>query len=197
MTGLFFASILAGIIIAAPFGPAGALVADAGLIRDRIKLRSTIFAAALGNGLIAFLVSFFASPAKIFFEKYENIFFAAGGVFLIVLGAFMFRGASLSVLPIKKTASAAAVFFIIILHPGNIAAFIFVTAFLSMKFLFFSDHRLVFVSGITIGAFFAFGLAGALFWMLSEKAEKYMRQIRYGLAGFIVVTGIFLIIKSF
>jgi len=197
MTGLFFASVLAGIIAGAPFGAAGAMVADAALVHDRTRLNATVGAAVAGDSLLAFLISFASSPVKTFLHEYENIFFISAGTAIIVLGAFVWRLASASDPSAVRTAGPVSVFFVTLLHPGSIATFLIITALFAMHFPVFMDHRVVFALGIAAGSFCVFGSVGVLFWMIRTRAEKYLRHFRRCLAAMIALAGVYLLVKGF
>ena len=198
MIGLFFASILAGFIAGAPFGAAGALVADAALIHNRRRIGATIMAAALGDSLLAFIVSFASNPIRDLFTEYENIFFIIAGAVILLLGiALWIVAMHSSAMSIGGATGPVSVFFITLLHPGSIATFLLITALFSMHFKAFSDHRFFFASGIAIGSLCAFSPVGILFWVLSRKAEKYVRHLRCGLAAMLLFVGLYLLSKGF
>jgi MFS family permease len=211
MIGLFFASILAGIIAGAPFGAAGAMVADAALIHDKQRLKATIFAAVAGDTILAFLISFASSPVKGFLQANEPAFYMIAGTAIIMLGVFLGvivkvqHKSETSLKTIKKTSThsngqvsgPASVFFITLLHPGSIATFLVITAVFSMTFPVFRHHRIIFVSGIAIGSLCAFSPVGILFWMLRRKAKKHIKQLRYGLAAVLCLAGMYLLVNGF
>jgi threonine/homoserine/homoserine lactone efflux protein len=202
---LFLFSIIAGIILAAPFGPAGAMVADAALLHDRRRLEMTVAGAVAGSACLAFFISMAAEPAKAFLDDHERFFYFSAGAVIIILGILMafaayrskkkkesspFKGAKLG-------ASLVGVFFITVFHPGSIAAFLFLTAFFAMRFSFFSDHRALFTAGIAMGSLMAFGPVGVLFWIVRDRAEKFVFHIRCGLAAIIGVAGAYCLSRGF
>jgi len=210
MIELFFASVIAGIVSGAPFGVAGALVADAALAHNRKRLDMIILAAVAGNGLLAFFVSLGAGPIKLFFEKYESLCFLIAGMAVIILALFLGVGTALSregtVRPpeahgrsrriIGHAAPAVGVFIITLLHPGSIATFLFLTAFFSLKFSGFIAHKPLFAAGIAVGSFFAFSPVGLLFWTIRKKADGFVRYFRYGLAVMLGGVGVYLLAWS-
>lgn len=197
MIGLIFASILAGIIAGAPFGAAGALVADAALAQERKRLNLTILSAVSGDSILAFLVSFASSPVKAFLQEYEKIFFLIAGIVIIMLGFYLWKMVTFKGSHTLKAAGPVSVFFITLFHPGSIATFLFIVALFSMHFPVFKNHRLIFALGIAIGSFCVFSATGALFWILRKKAENFVHQFRYGLAAMLGLTGAYLLTKSF
>ena len=197
MIGLFFASVLAGIVAGAPFGAAGALVADAALVHDVGRLKATILAVVAGDSLLAFLLSLASSPVKTFLKEYEAVFFMAAGGAIIIMGFIIWRTATFQDVSIGKIAGPLSVFFITLCHPGSIATFLFIVALFSMHFPAFKDHRSVFMGGIAVGSFCVFSPVGILFWMLRKKAERFVRRLRYGLAGMLAIAGAYLLIKGF
>lgn len=198
MIGLLFASILAGFIAGAPFGAAGALVADAALIHNRRRIGATIMAAAAGDSILAFIVSFASIPIRDLFTEYEGFFFIIAGAVIFLLGITLWIFAMhSSLVSIGGAAGPVSVFFIALLHPGSIATFLLITALFSMHFPAFNNHRLFFASGIAIGSLCAFSPVGVLFWVLSRKAEKYIRHFRCGLAAMLLFVGLYLISKGF
>lgn len=196
MIRLFFASILAGVIAGAPFGAAGALVADAALVHDRKRLNATIAAAVLGDSLLAFLISFASSPVKAVLHKYEELFFMAAGAAIIMLGIFVWRMAALSDTSAAAATAPVSVFFVTLLHPGSIATFLLITALFAMHFPLFRDHRVVFAGGIAVGSFCAFSPVAILFWTIRTKAAKYLRRFRYGLAAMLGSIGAYLLARG-
>ncbi len=209
MIELFVAAFIAGIVLGAPVGPAGAMVADAALANDKKRLRMTIFAAVAADSLRAFVISFAAIPVTNFLKEHEKFFNIASGVAIILLGMYMGITALVSKgeLPdIKEkdpgkgkffgaAVPSLSIFLIALFHPGSIAAFLFVTALFSMKITAFSEHRMVFVTGIAAGSLAVFSLAGALFWRIREKADKSVHYFRYGIATVICLAGVYLLIK--
>jgi len=211
MISLFLASILAGIISGAPFGAAGAMVADAALVHDRRRLDLTLLAAVGGNTLLAFIVSLAASPIKIFLGEHEKLFFLAAGIGVTVIAISL--GVITSLSRDKELAASEtrgpqeemmnsivpslSVFLVTVGHPGSIIAFLFITAFFSIKFPIFTDIRAVYVAGIAVGTFLAFGPVGLVFWKLRSKAEKFVRHFRYSLAAVLGFIGIFLLVRGF
>jgi threonine/homoserine/homoserine lactone efflux protein len=200
MIKFFLFSTLAGIILAAPVGPTGAMVADAALAHDRKRLEMTVLGAVAGNALLAFIVSLSAGPIKAFLAGHERSFHIGAGIFIIMLGIFAGAYAAAGGAHKKEGgpagalglgASSAGVLLITLLHPGSIAAFLFLTAFFSVRFSGFPDHRVLFVSGIAVGSLMAFSPVGFLFWTIREKAEKFVLHLRYGLAVIIGLTGIY------
>ena len=202
---LFLFSIIAGVVLAAPFGPAGAMVADAALLHDRKRLEMTVAGAVAGSSCLAFFISMAAEPVKAFLDDHERFFYLVAGTVIVMLGLLMafaaykskkgkeggpFKGA-------KPGASLVSVFFITVLHPGSIAAFLFLTAFFAMRFSFFSDHRVLFTAGIAIGSLMAFGPVGFIFWMVRDKAEKFVFHLRCGLAAIIGAAGVYCLSRGF
>lgn len=200
---LFLAAILAGIITGAPFGVAGAMVADAALLGDKNRLYGTIAAAVLGNTLLAYLISLAGEPAKVFFERYESGFFLTAGSVVIVMGICIAaantgrgRDSARGSGGMQRVAGPVSVFFITLLHPGSIVAFLFVTALFTMRFQNFSEHRMIYVAGMLLGALAVFSPVGILFWTIQEKANFIVSRIRYGIAFVLVCLGGYFIIKG-
>ena len=202
MIGLFFASVIAGFVLSAPFGPVGALVADAALLHDRRRLDITVTSAVLGNGILAFVVSLGASPIRAMLEKYDGFFFLASGAVVVVLGialgvgAARQRGAPDTIPAASEGIHPVSIFLITLLHPGSISAFLFLTAFFVMKIPSFAGHKALFATGVTVGSFFAFGPVGLVFWKMRAKADRFLTYLRYGLASVIVIAGMYLVIKG-
>ncbi len=197
MIGLFWASVLAGAIASAPFGVVGALVADAALMHDGKRLIPTVLAAVTGDMILSFLISFASSPVRDFLQKYEGVFFVIAGTAVMLLGIYLWTVANVSHLKVGRVAGPVSVFFVTLTHPIGIGAFLLITALFSINFPAFKDHRALFACGIASGSFLVVGPMGALFWMLREKAGKFVRQSRCGLAGVIVLMGVYLLVKSF
>ncbi|MEA3490024.1 MAG: hypothetical protein U9R44_06795 [Candidatus Omnitrophota bacterium] len=211
MIGLFLVSVVAGMILGAPFGPAGALVADAALVHDRERLNLTVLAVVAGNGILAFIISLGAGPVQKIFEKHESLFFLIAGVAFIIMGLFLgiitalsrARGLSgrevrfASKGAIGQIAHSLSVFFITLLHPGSIAALLLLTALLSLKFYTFSDHKIFFAAGIAVGSFFVFSPVGLLFWAIGKKADRFIAHFRYGLAAVFGFAGIYFLVRSY
>ncbi len=197
MIGLFFASVLVGLVASAPFGAAGAMVADAALVYDRKRMNATILAAVSADSILAFFISLMSSPAKIFFQEYEKLFFTISGVVIIMLGVFLWKVAALPDLAVGRKTGPIVVFFTSLLHPGSVATFLLITALFSVKFLAFKDHRLIFAGGIMTGSFCVFSTVGVLFWMLHKRAEKFVNRLRCGLALMLGAAGTYLLVKGF
>ena len=195
MTGLFFASILAGFVLSAPFGPVGALVADAALVHDGRRLDITVASAVLGNGLLAFIVSLGAYPIRSFLSSHNGPFFLAAGAVVMIAGLTLGLGAANRKIEDKGVAPVS-VFLLTLLHPGSISAFLFLTAFFVMKIPSFPGHKALFASGVTIGSLLAFGPVGLVFWNMRARAEKFIVRIRYGLAAFIFAAGLYLFLRG-
>ncbi len=205
MIKLFLFSAVSGIILAAPFGPTGAMVADAALAHDRKRLEMTVLGAVTGNALLAFIISLSAGPIKTMLAGHESSFYVGAGIFIIMLGIFMgVYAASGRASRIRENSSdrgtarafglgatSAGVLLITLLHPGSIAAFLFLAAFFSVRFAGFPGHKALFVSGIAAGSLIAFSPVGFLFWTIREKAERFVMRLRYGLAVIIGLTGIY------
>ena len=197
MIGLFFASILAGIIAAAPFGADGALVAYAAIINDMGRLKVTILAVVAADGILAFMLSFASSPVKAFLKEYEVVFFLAVGIVMLILTFMLWRVTFFPEKSIRRATGPLSLFFITLCHPGSIAMFLCTVAVFSIHFPAFKHHRLVFGSGIAMGSFCAFSLVGMLFWKLRKNAKKSVRWLRYGLVAMLGCAGIYLLIQGF
>ncbi|MGD2279070.1 MAG: hypothetical protein PVH45_03115 [Candidatus Omnitrophota bacterium] len=204
MIKLFLFSIVAGVILAAPFGPCGALVADAALLRDRKRLETTIFGAVSGNACLALLVSLIAGPMKAFLAEHRSILYIGAGIAMVVLAVIAgvaiatgkasgetYNFTKSPARSFKLGVSVAGVFFITILHPGSIMAFLILTSFFALRFSDFSAHRFLYTTGIAAGSLIAFSPVGIVFWIIREKAKEYILRLRYGLAAFIGLAGVY------
>jgi hypothetical protein len=209
MTILFLASILAGVILSAPIGAAGALVADAALAHDRRRLQLNIAAAVAADTLLAVLVCLFAQPMAEMLHDHRDAALTSAGILLVLCGAAMglvswhgHRG-----VPDAQRltggarwlaahiAAAGAVFLSTLLHPGNIAAFLAAGAFFSLHFPVMARCPYLFSAGIGIGGLAAYGAAGCLFWRLRHRADRFVLDFRYAMAVFIAVVGVYLLFR--
>ncbi|MBD3426288.1 MAG: hypothetical protein GF409_03540 [Candidatus Omnitrophica bacterium] len=204
MISIFFLSVVAGIILAAPFGPAGALVADSALMHDRRALEGTILGAVTGDTCLALAVSLAAVPIRDFLAEHEKLFFLFSGILILSIGLFLVvNGGRRSLAkkphrkaPTRRGAPSLGVFLITLLHPGSIAAFVFLAGFFSLKFSSFGNNRLIFVLGIALGSVLAFAPMGILFWMIRGKAEKYILYLRSFLAFIVAAAGLYCLARA-
>lgn len=207
---IFTASVIAGIVLGAPVGVAGALVADAALAHNRKRLELTILAAVLGDTLVAFVTSFAAKTIGTYVDQHQNLFHIGGGLTILCLAGAMvvttarakhgvmhkeeIHGSSKWL--VGHTAPALAAFLITALHPVSIGSFIATIIVFSTKYQNFHQYKLVFVGGIFIGSAFIFSLSGYLFWKIRQKADRFVHFLRYGLAGIVALLGVYLIAKQ-
>ncbi len=208
---IFLASLCAGIILGAPVGVAGAMVADAALAHSRKRLYATILAAASGDAALAALSTIFSSSFKSFLKNYERIgLFTAGiavtivGVCTIIVTYKTHRG-MISKEEVKNLSSrwiishfapVMAAFITALLHPGNIAAFLTLMTVFSLLFPDFVSHKTSFITGIFTGSLLAFSLAGLLFWKIRKKADKYVHYLRYTIAVLLIFAGVCLVLYN-
>lgn len=207
---LFLASVLAGVVLSAPIGVTGALIAEAALARDRRKLRTNILAATLADLLLAALVAMFAVPvAELLQAHRREVLLIAGVAFVgcgLAMGLIAWRqrrdepkltrlSASSSWL-LAHLASGGTAFFGTVLHPGSIAAFLVAGAMFALKIPHFQQCPYLFVFGIGIGALAMYAAVAFLFWQFSQAAARFMLELRYGLALFIVGIGVYLFIRG-
>ncbi len=211
MTILFLASILAGVILSAPIGAAGALVADAALAHHRRRLQLNITAAVAADTLLSVLVALFAQPMGEMLHDHRAAVLTFAGILLILCGAAMgfasWRGhrgvpdaQHLTVGTRWLAAHVAAtgtVFLATLLHPGNIAAFLAVGAFFSLHFPAMARCPYLFSAGIGIGGLVAYGAAGYLFWRLRHRADRFVLDFRYAMAVFVAILGVYLLFRRF
>ncbi len=209
---IFIASMLAGIILGAPVGVAGAMVADAALAHSKKRLYATILAAALGDASLAAFSTIFSETFHKFLKNYEKIGLVTAGLTMIMVGLFIIGVTYVSHMGIISKddvknpssrwiighfAPVVAAFLTALLHPGNIAAFLFLMTIFSMLIPDFINHSFTFVTGIFCGSFAVFALAGFLFWKIRQKADKFVHYLRYTLAVIIILAGVYLIMKHF
>ena len=209
---IFLASLCAGIILGAPVGVAGAMVADAALAHAKKRLYATILAAALGDATLAAFSTIFSSSFKSFLKNYEKIGLFAAGIAVIIVGVctiivtFSTHRGIVSKEELKNPSSrwiishfapVMAAFLTAILHPGNIAAFLTLMTVFSLLFPDFVCYKTSFITGIFTGSFLAFSLAGFLFWKIRKKADKYVHYLRYALAVLLIFAGVCLVIYNF
>lgn len=209
---IFLASLCAGIILGAPVGVAGAMVADAALAHARKRLYATILAAALGDASLAAFSTIFSVSFKSFLENYEKIgLFSAGiavifvGVFTIIVTYITHRG-MVSKEEVKNPSSrwiishfapVMAAYLTALIHPGNIAAFLTLMTVFSLLLHDFTSYRISFISGIFIGSLLTFSFAGFLFWKIRKKADKYVHYLRYTIAVILIFAGVYLVLNNF
>jgi MFS family permease len=209
---IFLASLCAGIILGAPVGVAGAMVADAALAHARKRLYVTILAAASGDAALAAFSTIFSSSFKSFLKNYEKIGLFAAGIAVIIVGVgtiivtFITHRGMISREEVKNPSSrwiishfapVMAAFLTALLHPGNIAAFLTLMTVFSLLFPDFVGHKISFISGIFTGSLLAFSLAGVLFWKIRKKADKYVHYLRYTIAVLLIVAGVCLVVYNF
>jgi threonine/homoserine/homoserine lactone efflux protein len=209
---VFLASLCAGIILGAPVGVAGAMVADAALAHSRKRLYATILAAALGDASLAAFSTIFSSSFKSFLRNYEKIGLFTAGLAVIIVGVctiivtFITHRGIVSKEEVKNPSSkwiishfapVMAAFLTALLHPGNIAAFLTLMTVFSLLFPDFVSHKIFFISGIFTGSFLAFSLAGFLFWKIRKKADRYVHYLRYTLAVLLIFAGVCLVMCNF
>lgn len=209
---IFLASLCAGIILGAPVGVAGAMVADAALAHARKRLYATILAAALGDASLAAFSTIFSSSFKSFLKNYEKIgLFSAGiavifvGVFTIIVTYITHRG-MVSKEEVKNPSSrwiishfapVMAAYLTALLHPGNIAAFLTLMTVFSLLLHDFASNRIPFITGIFMGSLLTFSFAGFLFWKIRKKADKYVHYLRYTIAVLLIIAGVYLVVDNF
>ncbi|MFA6568990.1 MAG: hypothetical protein WCS96_12330 [Victivallales bacterium] len=209
---IFLASLCAGIILGAPVGIAGAMVADAALAHSRKRLYATILAASLGDTALAAFSTIFSSSFKSFLKNYEKIGLFAAGAAVIIVGVctiivtFITRRGIVPKEKVKNPSSrwiishfapVMAAFLTALLHPGNIAAFLALMTVFSLLFPDFASHKISFITGIFAGSFLIFSYAGFLFWRISRKADKYVHYLRYTLAMLLIIAGVYLMTCNF
>ncbi len=212
MLRIFIASLCAGMILGAPVGVAGAMVADAALAHSRKRLYATIIAAALGDASLAAFSTIFSETFRKFLKNYEKIGLVTAGLTIIMVGLFIIGVTYVTHVGmsskenvknpsskwiISHFAPVLAAFLTAILHPGNIAAFIFLMTIFSMLFPDFVNHSFSFITGIFCGSFLVFSLAGFLFWKIRQKADKFVHYLRYTLAVIIIAAGLYLVVRHF
>ena len=211
MINLFLASILAGVVLGAPVGPAGALVADAALAHNRRRLQLNVTAAVAADTLLAVLVALFAAPmADLLRAHRESALLVAGVVFVlcgVIMGIVSWRNHRGVVTPdqlpgrfrwlLEHIASAGAVFVATLVHPGNIAAFLGTAAFFSLHFPAMTRAPYLFSSGIGLGGMITYSTAGFLFWKLRHKADRFVLDFRYAMSVFVAGGGVYLLIRRF
>lgn len=205
---IFLASLCAGVVLGAPVGVAGAMVADAAFAHSKKRLYTTVFVAALGDAMLAAFTTIFSAPFQAFLKSYEKIGLVVAGVTMLVVGAVIILvtyHTHMGFVPKEKIhnppskwifahfAPVFATFLTALFHPGNIAAFLFIMTTYSMLFPDFVLFRFSFISGIFLGSMSIFGLAGFLFWKIREKADKFVHYLRYALAAIIIFAGVYLV----
>ncbi|OGV49467.1 MAG: hypothetical protein A2X49_00795 [Lentisphaerae bacterium GWF2_52_8] len=207
MTEIFIVSILAGIVLGAPVGVAGAMVADAALAHNRVRLYSTILAAVAGDTTLAYVSSLGASPLRSLLGRHAVLLQIGSALTIIVIGILMVIVTALShqgmirteQLPnsskwvLGHTAPAIGTFILTIFHPGSIIAFLGTVAILSSKFQHFGEARGFFTIGIFIGSTSVFAFSGFLFWTIRKKADRFVYYLRYGLAAGVLLLGVYLL----
>ena len=209
---IFLASLCAGIILGAPVGVAGAMVADAALAHSRKRLYATILAAAMGDAALAAFSTIFSSSFKSFLKNYEKIGLFTAGMAVIVVGVgtiivtfITHRGITTkeevknpsSRWIISHFAPVMAAFLAALLHPGNIAAFLTLMTIFSLLFPDFVSYKISFITGIFAGSLLTFSSAGYLFWKIRKKADKYVHYLRYTLAVLLIFAGVCLVMHNF
>ena len=212
MIRIFLASLCAGIILGAPVGVAGAMVADAALAHSRKRLYATILAAASGDAALAAFSTIFSNSFKSFLKNYEKIGLFAAGMAVIIVGVctiivtFITHRGVISKEEVKNPSSrwiishfapVVAAFLTALLHPGNIAAFLTLMTVFSLLLHDFASYRISFISGIFTGSLLAFSLAGVLFWKIRKRADKYVHYLRYTLAVLLIFAGVCLVAYNF
>lgn len=210
MITFFFASVLAGIILGAPIGVAGALVADAAFAHAKRRLESVILAAVAGDTLLAVLSSFFIHPLNQILETYHRTGQLIAGIAIIVMATYiasitfinhkgLFDKSEIPI-PFKwllgHAAPALSAFLITVFHPGSIGAFLAITAVFSLKFPDFHKLMIFFVLGVAIGSFLIFSSAGIVFWKIRKEADRFIHYFRYGLATLLGLGGIYIIFSN-
>ena len=190
---IFLASLCAGIILGAPVGVAGAMVADAALAHSRKRLYATVLAAALGDATLAAFSTIFSSAFKSFLKSYEKIGLFAAGTAVIIVGfctiivTFINHRGIISKEEVKNPSSrwiishfapVIAAFLAALFHPGNIAAFLTLMTIFSLLFPDFESFKASFITGIFTGSLLIFSSAGFLFWKIRKKADKYVHYLR-------------------
>ena len=209
---IFLASLCAGIILGAPVGVAGAMVADAALAHAKKRLYATVLAAALGDASLAAFSTIFSNSFKSFLKNYERIGLFATGIALVIVGVctimvtFITHRGMVSREEVKNPSSrwiishfapVIAAFLTALIHPGNIAAFLTLMTIFSLLFPDFASYKITFISGILAGSFLAFSLAGFLFWKIRKKADKYVHYLRYAIAVLLIFAGVYLVLDNF
>ncbi len=209
---IFLASLCAGIILGAPVGVAGAMVADAALAHSRKRLYATILAAAMGDAALAAFSTIFSSSFKSFLKNYEKVGLFTAGIAVIVVGVgtiivtFITHRGIVTKEEVKNPSSrwiishfapVMAAFLAALLHPGNIAAFLTLMTVFSLLFPDFVSYKISFITGIFAGSLLTFSSAGFLFWKIRKKADKYVHYLRYTLAVLLIFAGVCLVMHNF
>lgn len=209
---IFLASLCAGIILGAPVGVAGAMVADAALAHSRKRLYATVVAAALGDASLAAFSTIFSGAFKNFLKNYEKIGLFAAGIAVIIVGSgtiiltYVTHRGIVSKEEVKNPSSkwiishfapVMAAFLTALLHPGNIAAFLTLMTVFSLLLHDFASYRISFITGIFMGSLLTFSFAGFLFWKIRKKADKYVHYLRYTIAVLLIIAGVYLVMDNF
>lgn len=203
---LFFLSLGSGLVIGAPVGVSGALVADSALAHNLRRLITTVAAVAVGDTVLALIIGFFCDLTESFMTRHGGRFNFAAGIFLIVIAVVMFisafRGRALP--DAKKikgpvhyilthAAPAFAPFLISVFHPGSILFMIPLLRWIILKTGIENFNPWVFAAGIGIGSLIIFAFSAFFFWKIRQKAGKFVCVMRFLLAGAVIIMGSYLI----
>lgn len=208
---LFLSSILVGLVLAAPFGIAGAMVADAALAHNRRRLELTVAAAVAGDTTAALITSLFSEVVGVLALKYKILGLRIAGAAFILFGISIIISTIRSHRGIITTESfnraykwifghmapAVGTFLVVVFHPLNILAFLAVVHGLTQTFPFFAKQRWLFVAGVTFGSSAAFFVEATLFWIIRRRADNFVYYFRYGIALIVMLGGIYFSFKDF
>lgn len=208
---LFFYSILTGLALAAPFGVAGAMVADAALAHNRNRLDLTVIAAVAADTIVALLTSLFSDVVGALATKYKIVGLRLAGIAFILLGISIAFSAIKSHKGVINTdslnvaykwifghmAPAFGTFLVVLFHPLNIIAFLAVVHGFSQTFDNFSSLRWLFVTGISVGSMTSFVSVAILFWIIRKNANNFVYYFRYAIALIITIGGLYFSFKEF
>lgn len=210
MFEILIASVFAGVVVGAPVGVAGAMVADSALSHTGKRVAATIIAAVSGDLTLAFLTSFASERISAVCMRHQCVSLQVAGGLVILMGIFLL----LKVITEAKrrhdpaidhsrphwlfshAAPVLAIYLLALLHPGNVATFLAIVAVFSIRFPDFQSFRLLFVIGIALGSGIIFCTVAFLFWKIKQVADKFLYHFKYALALVVVLTGCFLLIKG-
>lgn len=211
MFRLLAASTIAGIVLGAPFGPAGAMIAEAALSHNRRKLSAITVAAIMGDTTLAALASVFSHQLKSMISQTNRVGLLLVGAILIGMGVIIALQAKTgrknvsgmrsrspgSWLAMAHLGPGLAVYVITLLHPGTIAAFLAASALISLHISHFSGWSMVYVTGVFVGSVVVFAGTALLFWRIRHKAARFVTFLRFALALTLVSAGAWLLVHTF
>lgn len=203
-------SALSGVVIGAPVGVAGALVADSALAHNLRRLLATIFGVALGDTTLAFAVAYFTDSTDRLITEYECGVYLGAGIFLLLIGVvmliFAYRNRNSSLKDpaefkgvwhylLSHAGPAVTAFAVAAFHPGNVLVMLPLCRGVIARIGAEAFVPWVFALGLGLGSFMIFAFSAFLFWKIRMKAGKFVSMMRLSLAVIVLGIGVYFMFK--